>query len=495
MGGGGDGSVARVVVPGGAAGAAMPSSSSGRARQASRGPPSAYRISRVARRPGGPYRLRATSTALRCPTTSRPRRIQPERRSSRRRPLASSTATARARPSEAGSSTIRSVPARRASAASLPSRSPTRFPATAGSRPSGRSMTSRSTVRAASSAPARASASSRSTGVRTTSHSGRTPRATASTGSKARARSSHATIAPPACASAAVRSATVVLPEDAAPRNATVAARGSPPGPRMASSAANPVGTMRPSASVAGVPGRRVTTGARGVGARGVGARGSGAPAGSPVGSGAGSGIVIGARARAPSVASTKSPPRRGAAEPQRAWRVASASEMSDAGAIGRPIIERLFYSSRANRRCSGYRRHPRDRHRMSRRAVGVCSNGAFLAAWRLTCASEGQRRIVRGRIRLDWHADRALEPPSGSGPLNHPRPWAHGPRWQLAPTDSLDREHAGPARTTPRLPGVSGPAPDTSWGRIPGSAWDLGLGIDRIVGRLLVSHPEMTRG
>jgi hypothetical protein len=317
----------------------MPSSSSGRARQASRGPPSAYRISRVARRPGGPYRLRATSTALRCPTTSLPRRIQPERRSSRRRPLASSTAAARLRPRLAGSSTTRSVPARLARAASLPSRSPTRFPATAGSRPSGRSMTSRSTVRATSSAPARASASSRSTGVRTTSHSGRTPRATASTGSKARARSSHATIAPPACASAAVRSATVVLPEDAAPRNATVAARGSPPGPRMASSSANPVGTMRPSAPGAGVPGRRVTTGARGVGARGSGV---------PVGSDAGSGIVIGARARAPSVASTRSPPRRGAAEPQRASRAASVSETSDAGVIGRPIIERLFYSSRS---------------------------------------------------------------------------------------------------------------------------------------------------
>ena len=331
-------------MPGGAAGAAMPSSSSGRARQASRGPPSAYRISRVARRPGGPYRLRATSTALRCPTTSRPRRIQPERRSTRRRPLASSTAAARLRPRLAGSSTTRSVPARRARAASRPSRSPTRFPATAGSRPSGRSTTSRSTVRAASSAPARASASSRSTGVRTTSHSGRTPRATASTGSKARARSSHATIAPPACASAAVRSATVVLPEDAAPRNATVAARGSPPGPRMASSAANPVGTMRPSASGAGDPGRRVMTGARGVGARGS---GSAAGSGAPAGAGTGSGIVIGARARAPSVASTRSPPRRGAAGPQRAWRAASASETSDAGVIGRPIIERLFYSSR----------------------------------------------------------------------------------------------------------------------------------------------------
>jgi len=325
----------------------MPSSSSGRARQASRRPPSAYRISRVARRPGGPYRLRATSTALRCPMTSRPRRIQPERRNSRRRPLASSTAAARLRPRLAGSSTTRSVPARLARAASLPRRSPTRFPATAGSRPSGRSMTSRSTVRAASSAPARASASSRSTGVRTTSHSGRTPRATASTGSKARARSSHATIAPPACASAAVRSATVVLPEDAAPRSATVAARGSPPGPRMASSAANPVGTMRPSRSCAGIPGRRMTTGAWGVGARGSGAS---------AGSGTRSGIVIGARARAPSVASTRSPPRRGAAGPQRAWRAASASEMSDAGAIGRPIIERLFYSSRGESPLPGNR-------------------------------------------------------------------------------------------------------------------------------------------
>ena len=97
-----------------------------------------------------------------------------------------------------------------------------------------------------------ASASSRSTGVRTTSHSGRTPRATASTGSNARARSSHATIAPPAWASAAVRSATVVRPEDAAPRSATVASRGRPPGPRMASRAANPVETIRPSASAAG---------------------------------------------------------------------------------------------------------------------------------------------------------------------------------------------------------------------------------------------------
>ncbi len=287
----------------------------------------------MARRPGGPYRLRAISTALRCPTTSRPSRIQPDRRSSRRRPLASSTAAARARPRPTGSRITSSVPARLARAARRPSRSPTRLLATAGSFPSGRSITSRSTVRAASSAPARASASSRSTGVRTTSHSGRTPRATASTGSKARARSSHATIAPPAWASAAVRSATVVRPEVAAPRSATVALRGSPPVPRIASSAANPVGTIRPSVSGAGWPGRRVTTGARGVGASGSGS------------STTGPGRGIGARARAPSVVMPRSAPRRGAAAPQRAWRAARAWETSDVRSIGRPTIERLFYA------------------------------------------------------------------------------------------------------------------------------------------------------
>ncbi len=331
------GGPAAVLVPGGATGAASPASSSGRSRHASRGPPSAYRISRTVRRPGGPYRLRATSTALRCPTTSRPRRIQPDRRSSRRRPLAASTAAARPRPRDAGSRTTSSVPARLASAASRFSRSPTRFPASAGARPSGRSITSRSTVRAASRAPAMASASSRSTGVSTTSHSGRMPRATASTGSKARARSSHATIAPPACASAATRSATVVLPDDASPRSATVAERGSPPMPRMASSSANPVETIRPSASGTGTPGR-----CRMAGMSGVGASGSGARSDSESGSG------IGALASAPSTTSPMSPPRRGAAAPQRAWSVARASETSDVRAIGRPIIERLFYPSRS---------------------------------------------------------------------------------------------------------------------------------------------------
>lgn len=283
--------------------------------------------------------MRATSTSLRWPTTSRPSRIQPARRSSRRRPLASSTAAESERPRATGSSTTSSVPARRASAARRPSRSPTRFPATAGSRPSGRSSTATSTVRAERSAPAIASASSRSTGVSTTSHSGRTPRATASTGSKARARSSQATIAPPACASATTRRAVVVLPLDASPRSATVAERGRPPVPRMASSAANPVDTTRPSASASGTPGRRVTTGARGVGASGSGSAGRSC--------GEGSGAAIGALARAPSTTNPWSPPRRGAAAPQRAWSAARAWETSDAGAIGRPIIERLFYSSR----------------------------------------------------------------------------------------------------------------------------------------------------
>lgn len=223
-----------------------------------------------------------------------------------------------------------------------PSRSPTRLPATAGSRPSGRSSTSRSTVRAASSEPASASASSMSAGVNTTSHSGLIPRATASTGSKARARSSHATIAPPACASAATRRATVVLPEDASPRSATVAERGSPPAPRTASSAANPVETMRPSMPATATPGRVRVAGATGAGA---------VVTGVAVASSAGSSSGIGARARAPSTIPMSSLPRRGAAAPQRAWRAARVSETSDVRTIGRSIIERMFDPSRGFRR------------------------------------------------------------------------------------------------------------------------------------------------
>ena len=280
------------------------------------------------------------SAVLRWPTMSRPRRIQPDLRSSSRRPLACSTAAASPVPSTAGSSTTSSVPARRASAASRPSRSPTCARSVAGSRPSGRSSTSTSTVRAARSEPAIFSASSRVGGVSTTSHSGTIPRATASTGSNARARSSQATMAPPAWAAAAVRSASVVLPDDASPRSATVAERGSPPVPRMASSAAKPVETTRPSASPpAGSPGVCV---------------GVGRSAGIGVGI---VGVGIGARASAPSVSKPAEPQRRGAAEPQRACSAARVPEMSSGGVIGRRIVEHLFDMSRV--RCC-VRRLPR---------------------------------------------------------------------------------------------------------------------------------------
>lgn len=246
-----------------------------RRRQASRSPPSAYRIRRVARRPGGPARLRATITSVRWPTTSRPSRIHDRRASSSRMPVASPMAAASppappaapppARPLPArppvsdprsaapgGSSTTRVIPARRASAARRPSRSANGRPMTApGPFPvrAGRSMTSRSTARPASSDPAIARPSSASTGVSTTSHSGLMPRATTSTGSSAAARSSQATIAPAACASAASRRASVVRPLDRSPRSATPMPRGTPPGPRMASSSAKPVEKMRSGSS------------------------------------------------------------------------------------------------------------------------------------------------------------------------------------------------------------------------------------------------------
>lgn len=208
-------------------------------RQASRSPPSAYRIRRLARRPGGPARLRVITTSVRWPTTSRPSRIHDRRCSSSRIPVASPMAFPRAPAlSPGGSSTTRLIPARRLSAARRPSRS-----ANAAARVirAGRSMTSRSTARPASSEPAIDSPSSGSAGVTTTSHSGLTPRATASTGSSAAARSSQATIDPAACASAASRSASVVRPLEGPPRIATPIPRGTPPGPRIASSSANPV--------------------------------------------------------------------------------------------------------------------------------------------------------------------------------------------------------------------------------------------------------------
>ena len=190
---------------------------------------------------------------------SRPRRIHERRASSRRRLVDSATAPARLPARPGGSSTTSNVSARLARAARRPSRSAmTAGRSVAASRPPGRSRTSRSTERPASSAPPMASPSSSVWGVMTTSHSRRTPRATASTGSKLRARSSQATMAPVDCASAASRSTSVVRPLEPSPRMATLAERGSPPGPRIASRAANPVRTIRSFASLAGtgsVPG------------------------------------------------------------------------------------------------------------------------------------------------------------------------------------------------------------------------------------------------
>jgi len=160
-------------------------------------------------------------------------------------PVASPTAAATAPARFGGSRTTSVIAARRASAPRRPSRSATvAGPAVPGSR-DGRSTTIRSTVRLDSSAPAIAIPSSASAGVTTTSHSGRMPRATASTGSNAAARSSQATIAPAAWASATSRRASVVRPLERSPRSSTPIPRGTPPGPRIASSAANPVDNTR----------------------------------------------------------------------------------------------------------------------------------------------------------------------------------------------------------------------------------------------------------
>ncbi len=112
---------------------------------------------------------------------------------------------------------------------------------------------------------------------------------------------------PSAWASAARRSARVVLPDEASPRSATVVVRGSPPVPRMASRAANPVGTTRPSASGIGCAGRGVAAGAP-VGSGTSPGSGSASPGSRSSGSSSG----IGARARAPSTMSPQvpTPPR-----------------------------------------------------------------------------------------------------------------------------------------------------------------------------------------
>ena len=221
----------------------------------------------MARRPGGPARLRATSTSVRCPTTSRPSRIHDRRASSSRMPVASPTAPSRPRglpeppdrpaPPLGGSSTTRLMPARRASAATRARRSAN--PAARGE-PPGRSMTRRSTARPESREPAIARPSCGSPGVTTTSHSSSMPRAAASTGSSAAARSSQATIAPAACASAARRRASVVRPLEASPRSATPIPRGTPPGPRIPSSSAKPVEKTRPGSSCGSATGDRSGT-------------------------------------------------------------------------------------------------------------------------------------------------------------------------------------------------------------------------------------------
>jgi len=210
-----------------------------------------------------------------------------------------------------GSSTTRLIPARRASAASRPSRSAKARPRI-GFEPfrsrAGRSMTSRSTARPASSEPAMDRPSSGSAGVRTTSHSGLIPRATTSTGSSAAARSSQATIEPAAWAAAASRSASVVRPLDRSPRSATPMPRGTPPGPRMASSSAKPVERTRSESGCGRAP--------------------------------SSSGTV----ASAP----TTSPANPGAAAPQRDRSVARAALRSVSGAgIGRPVSNKCSNESR----------------------------------------------------------------------------------------------------------------------------------------------------
>ncbi len=264
------------------------------------------------------------------PTTSRPRRIQARRASSRRIPVPSPTAAATDGTSPGGSRATRVIPARRASAASRPRRSANRAaPWNRG----GRSTTRRSTARLDSSAPAIARPSSGPAGVRTTSHSGRMPRATASTGSNAAARSSQATMAPPAWASAASRRASVVRPLERSPLSARPIPRGSPPGPRMASSSANPVETTRAGSALGTSAGRAVAR------------AGSGAKAGFPssAGSAPSAGSAASAGSGAIASAPTTSPATRGAAAPQRVRRVARAAVTSGERVIRWVIIEQLF--------------------------------------------------------------------------------------------------------------------------------------------------------
>ena len=321
----------------------------------------------AARRSGAPWWSFATRTSVCWPTTSRPRRTQPRRRSSSRSPAPSSRAARSGAGTPAGSRTRRSAPARRANATRRPSwsagrggrtgRKPPRRPEGAAfaraedvlvagapglfagrSCAPARSSTRRSTARAWRSDPAIASASSIESGTRTASHSRRTPRATASTGSRLRARSTQATRAPPAWASATVRRARVVVPLDPLPRRTTVPARGRPPDASSASRSGKPVEMRRStlpsgppgSCRIAGAgagwapPGRGTSAGRAGSGtATGTISEGAAAPS-----RGAGATPTSAGNGAAASAPKT-STAGRGAAAPQRARRLARAAARS----------------------------------------------------------------------------------------------------------------------------------------------------------------------
>lgn len=194
-------------------------------------------------------------------------------------------------------------------------------------------MTSRSTARPASSEPAIVRPSSGSAGVSTTSHSGLTPRATASTGSSAAARSSHATIEPAAWAVATSRSASVVRPLETSPRTARPMPRGTPPGPRIASSSAKPVEWTRSASidrSLEGLPaGPRVPSAA----------------------SGSSNGTVASAPTTSPAKPlEARSPANPGAAAPQRDRRVARAAVRSGEAAAMGSVSNRCSNESRPRR-------------------------------------------------------------------------------------------------------------------------------------------------
>ena len=296
------------------------SSRSDRRRQASRSPPSAYRSSSVARRPGGPARLRATSTSVRCPTTSRPSRIHDRRASSSRMPVASPTAPTRPpdlpAPPLGGSSTTRLMPARRASAATRARRSAK--PAARAS-PPGRSMTSRSTARPDSSEPAIARPSSRI---------GR-----GHDDEPLRAR----------------RRAPRPRPGRAPPRGPARRRSRRPPGPppRAAGRASSARSRRRPAARCPSRAARRRARGSRRARRSPSRRRGSGPSCGSATGER--SGTVASAPMTSPTAPSIddpldpEAPSTPGAAAPQRDRRVARAALRSGEGAVIADSIEQMF--------------------------------------------------------------------------------------------------------------------------------------------------------